>query len=337
MTIKKPATLLGLAIGDALGMPFEDYRDRIDPRLASWDGRSYVAGEWKGRVSHNLTSNVEMPYLPPGHWTDDTEMAIALAESMLQRGYYDAKDAAMAYLQWARGTPHGMGTATRDAMRRLDLGLSWEKSGTCFEKREQVGNGTAMRIAPLGVYYRKSEHLLHVVGQDARITHDHDEAVAAAYVIACLVADAADDKAPLMEDSVSRLLRSGLNEPDGTPLGRVRASDVLGWLWTVPKWVKENASPSEVFDAIGRRGNAVQTVATAVYCAMKFQNDFVGGVEAAIRGGGDTDTRGAITGAILGARLGRDAIPKSLIAGLKDAERIMEIDDALALGPRSAR
>src|SRR5262249_37448630 len=152
---KKPAALLGLAIGDALGMPFEKPRDEVDPRLASWDG-SFIAGEWKNRVSHNLKGNVPMPYLPPGHWTDDTEMAIALAKSLIHCGKYDGDFTAGQYLAWARNTPHGMGTSTRKAMQKIAAGVSHRDSGTRFAAHEQVGNGTAMRVAPLAVFYSDS-------------------------------------------------------------------------------------------------------------------------------------------------------------------------------------
>jgi len=88
-----PATMVGLAVGDALGMPFEHFSDRVDPRLATWDG-NYVAGSWPDRLTHTLDGKVPMPSLPAGCWTDDTGMAMALAKSLMACGKYDPVDAA---------------------------------------------------------------------------------------------------------------------------------------------------------------------------------------------------------------------------------------------------
>lgn len=89
-----PAVLVGQAIGDALGMPFEKLGDEVHPDLGTWDGMSFRKGTF-----HDL---------PPGHWTDDTEMAECLTQSLLQHGAI-GEDTAKRYLEWARGTPHGMG------------------------------------------------------------------------------------------------------------------------------------------------------------------------------------------------------------------------------------
>ena len=130
----KPAVLVGLAVGDALGMPFERRGDAVHKDLPTWNGH------FRPGTYHKL---------PAGHWTDDTEMALALASSILDGHCYDPHAAARWYLSWAEGTPHGMGGSTRKAMAKLAAGVPPHASGTTFEDPDTVGNGTAFFEAVL--------------------------------------------------------------------------------------------------------------------------------------------------------------------------------------------
>src|SRR5512138_2019434 len=89
-----PAVILGTAIGDALGMPFESYDCSVHPMLSKWLG-GYVPGNY-----HKLDA---------GRWTDDTEMTIELAKSMLEENCYSPEAAGRRYVAWAKGNPTGMG------------------------------------------------------------------------------------------------------------------------------------------------------------------------------------------------------------------------------------
>lgn len=320
-----PAVLTGLAIGDALGMPFEKPADQIDPRLATWDV-TYLAGEWTNRMTHNLLGDSPMNYLPPGHWTDDTEMATALAESLVRRSGYDVQDVAKSYLAWARSTPHGMGTATMKAMRKLADGVPWDRAGTEFATPEAVGNGTAMRCAPIGAYFSQPGPSGLATMRDCMITHRHHEALAAASMVVCLVA-VARGGLPLLD--IARMwLRN-----NGTIM---KPTKVSGALEAVCEYIENGVDAAVVFERIGRRGNAIQTTSTAIFCAMKHEDDFVAGVREAICGGGDTDTRGAIAGAILAARVGLEGIPEELVKGVKDSEKLLALDALLAMGNAGA-
>jgi len=324
-----PATMVGLAVGDALGMPFEHFSDRVDPRLATWDG-NYVAGSWPDRLTHTLDGKVPMPSLPAGCWTDDTGMAMALAKSLMACGKYDPVDAANGYLIWAQGEPCGMGGSTRDALRAVRDGVPWDRSGKTFDNPNAVGNGTAMRVAPLGLFYRNENPLVmhHVARLDATITHDHIEAITASSVIAMLVAGLSSHRW-----TVAGTLQEGLAILDSRSFGGPDSTNVTKLLRMAFDLFDLNTPTPEAIGLLGRRGNAAQTVVSAVYCAMAHEDDFAEGVRMAVRGGGDTDTRAAITGALLGTYLGLEAIPTGWVEGLKDGQVLIQMDELLMKGP----
>lgn len=319
--MNKPSALLGLAIGDSQGMPFETIGDTVHPDLATWDGK-YRSGNWKTRMTNTLDGQSPLRHLPAGSTTDDTDFAVALADALLMHGYYNPQDAAMAYLHLARlRLPNGMGGSLQRAVQALDRGKSWEESGVKFEDPMTVGNGAAMRIAPLALYFRNEDYaLMETVQQDAMITHNHREATAGNIILAAVIA-ANGDRQRLLHFTTCY---SSLYEDTLVHHALVRSR-------------RSHKTPDEMFAAVGRRGNVAQTVATAIWCADNCDNDFAAGVQMAVRGGGDTDTRAAITGAILGARIGLDGIPVWMREGLNDgfygSERLIEMDAALARGP----
>lgn len=307
--IKTPAVLVGQAIGDALGMPFESFRDEIHPLLDTWNGL-YREGTW-----HKL---------PAGHFTDDTEMAIALAESLLRKNAFDPQDIARSYLAWAQTTPHGMGGTTRKAMDALAEGKSYLESGIEFgpEDGHKVGAGTAMRIAPVGIFphFDLETIATHAV-TDARITHKHEEACVASTAIAFAVRRAWEGV------QGAALLRETLGFLAWMPMVKYTDTHVFERIRIA---LSEHSFPSpQALDNLGRRGNAIQITSSALYLAALYTNDFERAVEAAVRGGGDTDTRAAIVGAIVGAHVGLEGIPKKYLNGLHERDRLIDLDHQL--------
>lgn len=168
--VKDPAPLVGQAVADALGMPFET-RLATDPLLVSWDG-SYLPSEY-----HKLE---------PGQWTDDTMMAKMLMESLYICGGFYPRDVANRYLHWYLAGDHrGMGKTTKAAMQRLKEGYRWTDSG--IENAE--GNGTAMRSAPMGAFYHDDPLTVSEFARmESKITHKSVEAREGSAAVALMVA-----------------------------------------------------------------------------------------------------------------------------------------------------
>ncbi len=299
-----PAVLVGQAIGDALGMPFETLDGEVHPGLAAWTG-GFQPGTW-----HKL---------PAGHWTDDTEMAECLAMSLLACNGFDGRDVAQRYLAWSQATPHGMGGTTRAAMAKLAGGTDWRQSGITFDDPNKVGSAPPMRAAAIGVYFSTEAAILDACRQDAYITHADPEGVAASFAVALSVHFALQGigpgtALPLVLDAI---YRAQLN-PEQTRVGHS--------LLNVHACLRLGLSPEQFIQkCAGRRGNAWQITASAIYCALWAQ-DFQSGVIAAVKLGGDADTRGAIAGAILGARFGLEGIPAEYKRGVLKFEELRQLD-----------
>lgn len=304
-----PATLVGLAIGDSAGFPYETLNDKVHPLLATWDGK----------FAHGTRYD-----LPPGSYSDDTEMAFALSQSLTACNGYNPDDAAKRYVAWIRGTPFGAGGTVKKALENYHNGATWQDSGVTFTDAHKVGSGTAMRIAPMGAWYRNGfvignpdNKLLKFVRQDAEITHKHTEAVAAAYAVAVAVALAREHDDPLVW------------------LCSVRtAADDVGVNLTSERLFSAYKLHGTGIDTdglvnlgvLGRRGNAWQVTSSALWCAYLNWTSFADGIKMAVKLGGDCDTRAAITGAVLGTRLGLEGIPEYYKDDLKDLEIFESLD-----------
>ncbi len=314
-----PAVLLGTAIGDAMGMPFESYGCQTHEKLDDWKG-DFVEGNF-----HKLEA---------GRWTDDTEMTLELAKSMLHHKRYLGASAASHYYGWFKGNPTGMGSTTRDALRKFDIyaddkGELWRSTGVDFTDPEKVGSGTAMRAAPIGVMYHDMPEMLRRVARaDAYITHAHPEAYAASLAIAATVAG-----------TIRQQLFAGPGDHPWKPVHDFVKRQLLvvdGTLTAkafryIEQMLPHGASEQEFADDIaGRFGSAWQCATTAIYCAFRgWRAGFHLGVQLAVKLGGDADTRGAMTGAILGARYGVNKIPLPLRNRVYQGNEIAYMDGQL--------
>lgn len=313
-----PAVVTGCAIGDALGMPFEMRGRTVSQRLKDWDG-NYAEGSY-----HKLEA---------GSWTDDTEMTVALSKALIDAGEFRGKVVADSYLEWFKGNPTGMGGTTREALQRYEKTGDWQYSGIHhFSLEDAVGAGTVMRAAPLGVFYHQQPDMLRLVAkQDAYITHRHIEAFAGSLAVSSLVAGIINFQSLSSEKS----RRSNAIEFMMTQL-EIVAHDTKVYR-ALNKVLADRTGfsylPHVVADHVaGRFGNAWQLATTAIHCAMHAWNQFHRGVVEAVKLGGDADTRGAVTGAIMGAVIGINKLMEEhpeLYKGLKHAETLATLDRVL--------
>lgn len=287
MNISAPATLTGLAVGDALGVQFETLPFGSDA-LRDWDG-SYGPS-----VYHKLKA---------GQWSDDTMMAKILAESLNVEGTYSPADVARRYLRWLEGgDKRGMGKTTEAALTRLKRGLPWTQSGI----PEAEGNGTAMRVAPIGLFFSSNiQAVIEMARIDARITHASLEAEAGSIAVATAVAMLAEGR-----DRDSLLYKV----LECTPQSRVAVGmrEVLHFCETV-LWPNGPLGPEDVLalpkklSEMGTSAHVVHTV-PAAFMAFMATESYQDAVESAVRAGGDTDTTAAVTGALAGTYYGRDQV-----------------------------
>jgi len=288
--------LLGGAIGDSLGMPFETKPADYPPLLA-WDGKTFFGSEHHG--------------LNAGQFTDDTQFSLAVAQSLIERRHFDPDHLSQSYVSlFTSGEIRGYGRTTLIAIERLKSGTHWSESGV----EDSYGNGTAMRAAPFGVFFRNDKRsLINIVKIDSAITHRSDEAEAGALAIALACYFIVNgDESDLLEKIAKELPKSM----------------VLSKLLNLQTMIDSKATPQDILKIIGTKADVRQTAPAALYCYLKFKN-YQEAVEAAIRAGGDTDTTAAIVGALYGAKLGSKGISSDYTDGIENKNRLLLLDAQL--------
>jgi poly(ADP-ribose) glycohydrolase ARH3 len=264
--------LLGTFVGDALGMPYE--------------------GAPAGAIPATL--EMEDARLGRGTYTDDTQMMIAVAESLLRCDVVEPEDMARAF-RAHYDTRRGYGAGTTRVFELWERGDSVQEAARrVFGGQGSLGNGAAMRVAPVAVRFADDEVLLATqASRSARVTHAHAVGVDGAVVQAAAVAAALGD-----EDSLRAAIAAAR-----TPEMRERLLDLRG-------------STALIGPATSSAAGSVPPAIAAAAGAVGFED----AVTRAIRVGGDTDTVGAMAGAIAGARFGVAAIPARWLEALEDGE-----------------
>jgi poly(ADP-ribose) glycohydrolase ARH3 len=292
--------LLGTFVGDALGMPFEGAPPGAVPeRLEMHDAR-----------------------LGRGTYTDDTQMAIALAESLLECGGVDEDHLCRAFLA-AYDPRRGYGSGTRAVLTLISEGVAAiDAAARVFDGHGSLGNGAAMRVAPVAVRYANDpDALLDAARRSARVTHAHPVGVDAAVVQAAAVSAALRGADPL----------TAARAAAATP-------DLREGLATAAGLLAERPPPEALAAELGNSSTGQESVPAAIYAAAAHAG-FEDAVSFAVRCGGDADTIGAMAGAIAGARDGAIAIPSRwrdvLENGAKGRTHVERLAERLA--SRAAR
>jgi len=283
--------LLGTAFGDALGAPVEGL-DRETIRSRFGQVRDFLPGP-RGA----------------GHYTDDTQMALALARSLLRCGGVDGADCARSYAVHFDPS-RGYGRSAAEVLRALGDGADYRHTGTFFFSEGSYGNGAAMRIAPLGLLYepellqRRREDVFEAI----RCTHVHPEAVDGAMVQALAVSWMARENALQARHGSLPEMLAGACET-----GSLRRA-----LTTVADLLERDASDEEAAGALGTGVASVESVPLASFLALRCIDDPESALVRAVAMGGDADTIGAMTGAMLGARHGWRSFPSRWFRGLEN-------------------
>jgi ADP-ribosylglycohydrolase len=296
--------LLGLAIGDALGMPTQYLsRETIAARYGVLDG--FLAAPDDNVISRGQ---------PAGRVTDDTDQAVILGRLLIDGGgRVDERRFAEELRSWHRrmvgaGSTDLLGPSTLRALDLLDRGVSPEDSGRWGDT-----NGAAMRIAPAGIAFpvKPLDELVSRVAQAGRVTHNTGIAIAGAAAVAAAVSAGIDGA------DLPAALDVAVRAADlGGRLGHyVAGADVASRI----AWARElvaDRDPGEALDLIYRLVGAGVATQEAVPAALAICSLFPGDPFAVTRYaaslGGDCDTIAAIAGAVAGAVYGADAFPATI-------------------------
>jgi poly(ADP-ribose) glycohydrolase ARH3 len=235
-----------------------------------------------------------------GCYTDDTEMTLALATSLVEKGLAAPDDISLKYAEFYEAR-RGYGAAAHKVMGALLNGADYRKTGRIEFPNGSFGNGGAMRIAPVGLAYRHaSDDVLHQAVEAALLcTHVHPEAIDGAFIQARAVATlATTDPAELDRRRLLEVL-----------LGQSKMFVVQRKLEILLEQPGEGVSDDEVIYTVGNGIRTSEAVAASLWAFLRYGDN---PEECLIRGvnfGGDTDTIGAMVGAQLGSLYGLGWIP----------------------------
>ncbi|WP_048091603.1 ADP-ribosylglycohydrolase family protein [Geoglobus acetivorans] len=282
-------SLLGLAIGDALGMPVE--------------GMTYE--EIKQRFGEIRDFMPSEDGLSEGEWTDDTAQALILAESLLETVYFSPENFAEKLA--GLSISHRFGPTSSQAIRLLRQGYSWRESGINSDT-----NGSAMRVAPIGLLYNHNYNLVEDYAVIASsITHKGSAAIAGCVAVAIGVACAANEDEELVSEVVRRAEKYD-----------TLVAEKIEYAYQIRKSGLEKA-----IKELGNSIMAFESIPFAFYCFFSSKN-FEQAVIRAVNAGGDADTVAAISGTLKGAETGIEGIPERL-RKIKDYDIILDIADRL--------
>jgi ADP-ribosylglycohydrolase len=301
--------LVGQCLGDALGFVVEGFSPEACKRYVEDILKTERAGEF-GR----------WPF-PFGQYSDDSQLARELLQSYVACKKFDPADyAERIKLIFAEKRIVGFGYSTKEAVKRLSQGISWEESGA---PAPSAGNGSAMRAAPVGLFFFDNpQMLIQAAHNQGRITHKDPRSSAGAVAISGAVALVLQEKTINIDSFLSTLADwSGTIEPCFAS----ELKKLIQWLSLPPEEAVTFISKAGLdFDYVdddewkGISAFVISSVLWSLYSFLRTPDDYWETICTAIAVGGDVDTTAAMAGAISGAYLGIGAIPSHLLRFLTD-------------------
>ncbi len=299
---KVKGCFLGLAIGDALGVPVE-FSEREQWRRAP--------------VKEMLGFRVWNQ--PPGTWSDDSSLAFCLAESLVNG--YDVEDIGVKSVNWLYegywGAHHkvfDVGNTTKLALSRIRSGKSAKHSGEWDEASN--GNGSLMKIAPAALYFHNTDddQLWIAISEISSITHAHFRScfccfVYCKYLIELYKGEEKLEALRKASESIRQLMDSkNFSTTETQLLDRILTLKI--------------ADAEE--DEIKSSGYVLHTLEASIWCLLT-TSSYKEAVLKAVNLGGDTDTTACVTGALAGVYYGVEQIPGEWVDVLARREDIVDL------------
>lgn len=286
--------MVGSALGDAIGELAFRYRSK-----------------------ESLCSQLEQ--LKQFSYTDDTAMSIGLAETIVEKGRLDPQELGERFRYNFKKEPwrgYGPGPPTIfSTVERIRLPY-FEAAKTLFGGKGSFGNGAAMRVSPVGLFFYNSPNLYEKACISAAVTHAHP---------------IGKDGAAVQAKAVSLAVNL---EPEEAFPGEVFINDLIEFARTpemkeklllVQQLTTANATPSRAADYLGRSVEVHKSLPFALYSFLCHHSSFEDCLFCAILHGGDRDTLGAMACAVSGAYLGIESIPQAWRQRLENRSYIEDL------------
>lgn len=305
MDNKLLSMIMGVAIGDALGLPAQFYDRKILDK-------------------YPITEMAASEEGPAGTYSDDTAMTLCTLASLVENGWQlDLQDIMKRFIDWlgygymAVGNKTiDVGIATRNAIQRAYDGIPLNECGGKGEW--DCGNGSLMRISPLIFYCSKHPEadILKTVGEVSALTHAHERCKMCCYVYVklglALLNNSCTDNKELFKKAMAALM------PELKARFAENETDLLSRLYDIDEFVKLD------INSIKSSGYVIDTLEASLWCFLTTDN-FKDCILKAVNLGDDADTVAAIAGALAGLYYGYGSIPEEWLNKLLGKEKIYEL------------
>lgn len=275
----------GLSIGDAFGERFFGRDAFVEPAIAAR----------------------QVPE-PPWRYTDDTEMSLSIVEALERRGDIDPDALARAYARrYERDPTRGYGGTAHEILRDIASGMPWrEVARAVFSGAGSMGNGAAMRVAPVGAYFADDlPRAIAAARASAEPTHAHPDGQAGAIAVAVAAATAWQLRG--RPDGAALLAAALEHTPEGpTRRGLAQAAELRAQGTSTRAAAKLLGS--------GYRVISSDTVPFALLCASLHLDDYAEAMWTTVAGLGDRDTTCAIAGGVVALAVGAAGLPAAWLA-----------------------
>ena len=313
--------LIAVAIGDTLGHPFEG---KLRSKIYSY------FDDFEDFLQKN--KDIFRTY------TDDTQLTLHTAEALIKGDGFKIEHFLDEYVNWLDDPPIGPGYGCISSIRKIKSGIPWKEAAS-----NSGGNGTAMRIAPVGLLYSEDLKALKSIAiKSSVITHSHPAASAGAVVIAHAIAFlldkdpktgfSVDEFFEFIIDSISnsqdeiweefiqtlRKLKSNLNISIDSGLIKFSQAGVKA-----PYFIEQYLGKAFVHPY------TISTVTCAIFIFLKRLSSFKECILELATAGGDSDTVGAIGGSLAGSYFGIRNIPTDLVKLVKNNKKILKTSEEL--------
>jgi poly(ADP-ribose) glycohydrolase ARH3 len=296
--------MIGSALGDAIG------------ELA-----------FRYRTEKGLCARVEQ--VPELRYTDDTAMSIGLAESIIRKGELDQQDLGDTFRKnYAKEPWRGYASGPPTIFSMVDrFAVPYrEAAESLFGGEGSLGNGAAMRIVPVGLFFSGSPDIYEKAGLSASVTHAHPVGI---------------DGAAIQAKAVSLVLN--LDPKDqfsstafiDTMIEFAETRIIKEKMQLVKRLLAGNTTPSSAAEQLGRTVAVDESMPFALFSFLRHPKSFEDCLFCAVLNGGDRDTLGAMACAVSGAYGGIDSIPRNWVQKLENRSYIEELAKRLFLWPLS--
>lgn len=294
MAERYKGVLFGVAVGNLLGIPVEGM-DREGLKALFSQGLRDIDSKEKRRP-----------------WDDDLAQTVLLAEALLTGDKLSLDDLAVRLLGWARENGRGMGNLTRRVLQELGLGTPaleaarrvWEVDG-----RQPAGNGAVMRCSPVALRWRRQPQLLVEESlRSAQVTHYDPRCRWSAVAVNIALAHVLEGRLVVLSALATALDEVGAPAAVGEAVRAVERQQLEGL----------------ALDDRRTMGYTLKAMQAGLW-AVRHRGSFEEVLLELVNAGGDTDTNGAVAGAMLGARHGAVAIPQRWLDCIPERQRIKHL------------